>query len=119
MSHRGLEDVDVEGFEDDEYDPHKRPKSKGERKERAASASVQAEHGRALHTLDEAHHHLLFGALDSSLTGSVQGPHGLEPSSSQLDGGFGFEDVFALPDGVGGADIGDELAREASIAVAA
>ena len=64
------------------------------------------------HTLDDHHGHFFFGALESSLTGSIQGPPGPGPSSSLADGGFGFDDVFALPEEPGAADIGDELARE-------
>lgn len=71
------------------------------------------EHGRGLHTLDEHHSHLLADSFGGSIGGSALS--GAGPSSSQFDGGFGlgFDDnVFALPEGAGDADIGDELARE-------
>lgn len=71
------------------------------------------EHGRGLHTLDEHHSHLLADSFGGSIGGSALG--GAGPSSSQFDNGFGlgFDDnVFALPEGAGDADIGDELARE-------
>lgn len=71
------------------------------------------EHGRGLHTLEEHHSHLLADSFGGSIGGSALG--GAGPSSSQFDMGFGlgFDDnVFALPEGAGDADIGDELARE-------
>ncbi|CDO71589.1 hypothetical protein BN946_scf184911.g59, partial [Trametes cinnabarina] len=104
---------------DDDYDPRfKKPKSKAKQKQRDAPSSVIVEHGRALHTLDEQHDYLLATSLDNSLGfrgGSAAPGGGIEPSSSQFDGGFGFgfdDNVFALPAGAGEADIGDELARE-------
>ncbi|KAI0756960.1 Rec8 like protein-domain-containing protein [Daedaleopsis nitida] len=98
---------------DGDFDPRsKKPKSKGKQKD--APLSTTAERGRGLHTLEEDHDHLLAAAFDGSLTGSgsTQGAVGFAASSSQADAGFGFDDVFALPEDVAGADIGDELARE-------
>ena len=100
----------MEEEDDDEYNPKsKKAKSKSKEKDVPSAAGEQA---RALHTLDENHNRLMFGALNSSITGSIQGVGGPEPSSSMMDGGFGFDDVFAFPADAGGADIGDELARE-------
>ena len=98
---------------DDDFNPRsQKPKSKGKQRQSVPPLSATAEHGRALHTLDEAHNHLLAAAFDGSLTASVQGGPGFVASSSQV-GGFGFDDnLFELPEGAGGADIGDELARE-------
>lgn len=98
---------------DGDFDPRsKKAKSKGKQKE--APLSTTAEHARGLHTLEEDYDHLLAAAFDGSLsgTGSAQGPTAFAASSSQADGGFAFDDVFALPEDVGGADIGDELAQE-------
>ncbi|KAI8995657.1 Rec8 like protein-domain-containing protein [Trametes punicea] len=107
-----VEDMDAS---DEDYDPKSQHrKSKGKQKQRDAPSSAIIEHGRALHTLDEHHNHLLAGSLNGSLGGCAPGG-GLNPSSSQFDGGFGFgfdDNVLALPDGGGEADIGDELARE-------
>ncbi|KAI0335243.1 hypothetical protein GY45DRAFT_1268246 [Cubamyces sp. BRFM 1775] len=107
-----LEDVDVS---DEDYDPKsKRAKSKGKQKQKDAPSSAIVEHARALHTLDEHHDHLFTGSHSDSHRGGAPGD-GVDPSSSQFDGGFGFgfdDNVFALPEGAGGADIGDELARE-------
>ncbi|KAH9898372.1 Rec8 like protein-domain-containing protein [Cubamyces lactineus] len=107
-----LEDVDVS---DEDYDPKsKRAKNKGKQKQKDAPPSAIVEHARALHTLEEHHGHLLTGSHSESLQGSAPGG-GVDLSSSQFDAGFGFgfdDNVFALPEGAGGADIGDELARE-------
>ncbi|KAI0724582.1 hypothetical protein C8T65DRAFT_704409 [Cerioporus squamosus] len=106
-------DEDEDGS-DDEFNPRSQ-KSKSKRKQRQSvpPLSATAEHGRALHTLDEPHSQLLAAAFDGSMSASVQGGAGFAASSSQVDGGFGFDDnLFALPEGAGGADIGDELARE-------
>lgn len=99
---------------DDEFDPKsKKPKSKGKQRQNDAPSSIIPEHARALHTLEEDHNYLLAAAFEGSLSGSGQGGAGFEPSSSVIDGGFAFDDdVFALPEGAGVADIGDELARE-------
>ncbi|KAI0655106.1 Rec8 like protein-domain-containing protein [Cubamyces menziesii] len=100
---------------DEDYDPKsKKAKNKGKQKQKDAPSSAIVEHARALHTLDEHHDHLLTGSHSDSVRGSALGG-GVGPSSSQFDGGFGFgfdDNVFALPEGAGGADIGDELARE-------
>ena len=111
---RSVDEEDENEGSDDDFDPTcKKPKSKGKQKQKEPPLSATAEHGRALHTLEEHHNHLLTAAFDGSLTGSVQGGPGFAASSSQVDGGFGFDDnLFALPDGMGGADIGDELAQE-------
>ena len=63
--------------------------------------------------MEEDHKYLLAAAFEGSLSGSGQSGAGFEASSSVADGGFAFDDdVFALPEGPGIADIGDELARE-------
>lgn len=99
---------------DNEFDPKsKKPKSKGKQKQNDAPSSIIREQARALHTLEEDHKYLLTAAFEGSLNGSGQGGAGFEASSSVVDGGFAFDDdVFALPEGAGIADIGDELARE-------
>ena len=104
----------LEDGSDDDYDPRfKKPKPKSKPKDQDVPLSAAAEHGRALHTLDEPHGHMLFRALDgSSIAGSARGAPLPDLSSSILDGGFGFDDVFALSADAAGADIGDELARE-------
>ncbi|KAI0801231.1 Rec8 like protein-domain-containing protein [Fomes fomentarius] len=111
-SEREQEDIEEEQGSDDEFDPKaKKPKSKGKQRLQEPPLSATAEHGRARHTLEEHHNHLLAAAFSGSLTGSVQGGAGFAASSSQVDGGFGFDDnLFELPEGLG--DIGDELARE-------
>ncbi|RPD82524.1 hypothetical protein L226DRAFT_565089 [Lentinus tigrinus ALCF2SS1-7] len=111
---RALEDAeeDEEGSDDDFNPRSQKPKSKGKQRQSVPPLSATAEHGRALHTLDEHHNHLLAAAFDGSLTASVQGGPGFAASSSQVEG-FGFDDnLFELPEGAGGPDIGDELARE-------
>ncbi|KAI0825105.1 Rec8 like protein-domain-containing protein [Trametes gibbosa] len=101
--------------DDEDFDPKaKRAKSKGKQRQKDAPSSAIVEHARGLHTLDEHHGHLLVDSFSGSIGGSAAlgGPG---PSSSQFDGGFGlgFDDnLFGLPEGVAGADIGDELARE-------
>ncbi|KAL7285330.1 hypothetical protein ACG7TL_000425 [Trametes sanguinea] len=106
--------VEDDDLSDDDFDPRfKRPKAKGKQKRDAPSSAI-VEHARALHTLDEQHGHLLNSSLGFR-GGSAAPGGGMEASSSQFDGGFGlgFDDsVFALPEGAGEADIGDELARE-------
>ncbi|RPD62913.1 hypothetical protein L227DRAFT_497993 [Lentinus tigrinus ALCF2SS1-6] len=103
---------DQEGSDDDFNPRSQKPKSKGKQRQSVPPLSATAEHGRALHTLDEHHNHLLAAAFDGSLTASVQGGPGFAASSSQVEG-FGFDDnLFELPEGAGGPDIGDELARE-------
>ncbi|KAH9858181.1 Rec8 like protein-domain-containing protein [Lenzites betulinus] len=108
-------DGEAGGSDDEDFDPKaKRAKSKGKQKQKDAPSSALVEHGRGLHTLDEHHGHLLVDSFSGSISGSAPlgGPG---PSSSQFDGGLGlgFDDgLFNLPEGAGGADIGDELARE-------
>lgn len=99
---------------DDEFVPKsKKPKYKGKQKQTDVPSSIIQEHARALHVLEEDHKHLFMAAFEGSLSGSGQGGAGFEASSSVVDGGFALDDdVFALPEGVGIADIGDELARE-------
>ncbi|EIW64648.1 uncharacterized protein TRAVEDRAFT_42055 [Trametes versicolor FP-101664 SS1] len=108
------EEAGNEDDDDADFDPRfKKPKPKGKGKQKDAPSSVIMEHGRGLHTLDEHHSHLLADSFGGSIGGSALG--GAGPSSSQFDMGFGlgFDDnVFALPEGAGDADIGDELARE-------
>ncbi len=103
-----------DGGSGDEFDPKsKKPKSKGKQRQNNALPSIIPEHARGLHTLEEDHEYLLAAAFEGSLSGSGPGGAGFEASSSVVDGGFAFDDdVFALPEGAGIADIGDELARE-------
>jgi meiotic recombination protein REC8 len=65
-----------------------------------------------MYTLKEHHDHLLSVPFDASFTGN----DAIDISSSQLDGGFGFDDNFFFggdSDGLDlGGGIGDELARE-------
>lgn len=97
------------GEEDDNFDP-KSKKGKGRGKLKAVPL---AENARAdLHTLNENHEHILSASFDVSMNGS-----GVLPlSSSQFDGGFGYDltdNLFGAPDGLDvGGGIGDELARE-------
>ena len=80
---------------------HKKPPSTAEQPR--AGATQQ-------HTLDEHYDHLLSNSLDLSFHGSIPG-HGLDMSSSQVDGGLGFED-FGPSDYLDIGVVGDELARE-------
>ncbi|KZT02692.1 uncharacterized protein LAESUDRAFT_661292 [Laetiporus sulphureus 93-53] len=101
-----------EEVSDDEYDPSgKKSKQKNKAKQRPPSSLVEVPRAN-LHTLNENHEHLLSGSIDGSL--SVAGFGAVGPSSSQMGGGFGFnDDLFVLPEGMDlGAEIGDELARE-------
>ncbi|TFK93458.1 hypothetical protein K466DRAFT_594355 [Polyporus arcularius HHB13444] len=111
---KAQEDAEGEDDSDDDFDPRsKKPKSQRKQAQSIAPLSATAEQGRALHTLDEPHTQLLAAAFDGSMTASVQGGAGFAASSSQVGGGFDFDDnLFALPEGAGGADIGDELALE-------
>ena len=63
-----------------------------------------------LHTLDEFHEHLLSTSFDTSFQNSDGAVW--NPSSSQLDRGFGFDDNLFADDLDMGGGIGDELARE-------
>lgn len=66
-----------------------------------------------MHTLTEHHDHLLSASFDLSYHGSGVG--GLDPSSSQADINFGFndnDDFFAPSDGLDIGGLADELARE-------
>ncbi|KAI0651884.1 Rec8 like protein-domain-containing protein [Trametes meyenii] len=100
---------------DEDFDPKsKKAKSKGKQKQKdMPPSSAIIENARALHTLDEHHNLLLASTFGGSIGGSAPGG-GPGPSSSAFNAGFdlGFDDVFALPEGAGEADIGDELARE-------
>lgn len=100
--------------DDDEFDPHQRPKRKQRSILNTSLEIPAAEVGRTgLHILDEYHDHLLPTTLDPNASFLS----GLDISSSQIDGGFNLEslsfdenrfDHFDL--GLG--DIGDDLARE-------
>ncbi|KAH9944356.1 uncharacterized protein BXZ73DRAFT_87270 [Epithele typhae] len=98
---------------DDDFDPKgKKPRSTRPQGDTNAPSSAVQEQGRALHTLDDRHRNVLFGAIGASLTGSIHEPPGFAASSSQAGGGFSLDDIFDLPEGATGIDIGDELARE-------
>ena len=62
-----------------------------------------------MHTLDEYHEYLLSASFDMSFNG-----RGVEPSSSQVEQAFDFNDnFFVLSDGIDiGEGLGDELAKE-------
>ncbi|KIK07004.1 hypothetical protein K443DRAFT_129571 [Laccaria amethystina LaAM-08-1] len=62
-----------------------------------------------MHTLDEYHEYLLSASFDMSFNG-----RGVEPSSSQIEQAFDFNDnFFVLSDGIDmGEGLGDELAKE-------
>ena len=67
-----------------------------------------------MHTLNENLEQVLSGSFDVSFLGSASG---MDPSSSQIDGAFGFDgfddNPFIVDDGIDlGGDIGDELAKE-------
>ncbi|KAJ8522580.1 hypothetical protein ONZ45_g871 [Pleurotus djamor] len=99
--------VDRDDDADDDFNPrprkpvHKKPPSTAEQPR--AGATQQ-------HTLDEHYDHLLSNSLDLSFHGSIPG-HGLDMSSSQVDGGLGFDD-FGPSDYLDIGVVGDELARE-------
>lgn len=60
--------------------------------------------------MDENHEHLLSASFDASLQ---EHNGGLDLSSSQFDGGFGFDDnFFGASDGLDLEGIGEDLARE-------
>ncbi|KAA1471501.1 hypothetical protein DENSPDRAFT_776904 [Dentipellis sp. KUC8613] len=95
---------------DDEYG---KPK-KGGKKPAKKSIPFLEQARENLHTLNENLEQMLSGSFDMSFLGSAIG--GMDPSSSQIDGGldFGFDDnIFAPVDGLDlGDGIGDELAKE-------
>ncbi|TFY67439.1 hypothetical protein EVG20_g3941, partial [Dentipellis fragilis] len=95
---------------DDEYG---KPKKAG-KKPAKKSVPFLEQARENLHTLNENLEQMLSGSFDVSFLGSAIG--GMDPSSSQIDGGldFGFEDnIFAPVDGLDlGDGIGDELAKE-------
>ncbi|THH21523.1 hypothetical protein EW146_g23 [Bondarzewia mesenterica] len=103
-------DVEEAGS-DDEYGRPKR-----NRKKQGKRPPVSVENLRAnLHTLNEDLEQVLSGSFDVSFLGSGVG--GLDLSSSQIEGGFGFDgfgdNPFAVDDALDLAGgIGDELAKE-------
>ncbi|PCH33660.1 hypothetical protein WOLCODRAFT_147744 [Wolfiporia cocos MD-104 SS10] len=108
----GKPESDGEESEDD-YDPTSGKKGKKKQKARPKPPSSVIENIRAnAHTLDEHHELILSGSFDGSFHGAGFG--GVLPSSSQIDGGFGFsDDIFGLQEDMDlGGGIGDELARE-------
>lgn len=99
--------------EDEDFDPKAKPKKK-DRGKHAKGLMIEMARKNA-HTLNEHHDHLLSGSLEKSPEGGFHsGLNGIDLSSSQMDGGFIFEDNFlGTIDGfdlAGG--LGDELARE-------
>lgn len=97
---------------DEDFDPKAKPKKD---KGKIPKNSTMEVARREAHTLNEHHEHLLLDSLDMPPEGSFHsGPGGIDLSSSQVDGGFVFEDNFFGPsdglDLVGG--LADELARE-------
>ncbi|KAJ6604638.1 hypothetical protein DFH09DRAFT_316557 [Mycena vulgaris] len=99
-----LEEVESE----DEFDP----KVKSKKSSRKIKAPQPAEDLRAdIYTLKEHHDHLLSNSFDLSFdaNGGV-----MDPSSSQMSGGFALDDVFmAASDALDiGEGLGDDLAKE-------
>ncbi|KAF9453831.1 hypothetical protein P691DRAFT_771123 [Macrolepiota fuliginosa MF-IS2] len=99
--------------DDREFDP-KAGKKKKDRAKPAKESMMEAAR-KEMHTLNEHHDHLLFGSLEKSVEGGLDSRSGgIDISSSQMDGGFIFEDNFLGPsdgfDLAGG--LCDELAKE-------
>jgi hypothetical protein len=99
--------------DDDHNDAEFNPKAKkGKQKSKPASLSLLERPRANAYTLDEHPELLLSASFDASLQGSA-GAGGWDLSSSQLGGGFGFDDnIFGCDDLDVGGGIGDELARE-------
>ncbi len=98
---------------DEDFDP--KSKSKKKDKGKISKNSIMEIARRETHTLNEHHEHLLLDSFENSAERSSHSRlGGIDLSSSQIDGGFIFEDnFFGLSDGldlVGG--LADELARE-------
>ncbi|KAJ7092714.1 Rec8 like protein-domain-containing protein [Mycena epipterygia] len=99
-----LEEVET----DDEFDP--KPKLK--KPSRKNKAPQPAEDPRAdMYTLKEHHDHLLSNSFDLSFNANSAG---MDPSSSQIGGGFALDDIFmAASDALDvGEGLGDDLAKE-------
>ncbi|OCH96110.1 hypothetical protein OBBRIDRAFT_718943 [Obba rivulosa] len=94
---------------DEEFDPKaKKTKQKGKGKERPSSVVEDPRANR--YTLDEHHNLLLSGSFEAPFNATGFG--GVAPSSSQFDGGFGFDDNLFDPAAMDLGDIGDDLAKE-------
>ncbi|KAI0076094.1 hypothetical protein K474DRAFT_1708496 [Panus rudis PR-1116 ss-1] len=102
-----------EDFSDDDFDPTNKSQKKGKARARDTPLSIDRARGNA-HTLKENHELLLSASFDASFHDDGFGGFGaVGPSSSQFDGGFGFEDNILEGMDVGDVgDIGDELAKE-------
>ncbi|TFK57093.1 hypothetical protein OE88DRAFT_1650669 [Heliocybe sulcata] len=104
-----LEQDENDADQEDEYGKT-RGKSKGKNKQKSISV---AEDPRAIpHTLNENLEQLLSTSFDASFGGNAFA--GADPSSSQMDGGFGFaldDNPFGGPDDLD-LGIADELAKE-------
>lgn len=94
---------------DDEFDPKTR-KAKKKGKGRDKPSSMIEDPRMNQYTLDEHHDLLLSGPFEAPL--SATGFGGAGPSSSQFDGGFGFDDNLFDHAAIDLGDIGDELAKE-------
>ncbi|EPQ60648.1 hypothetical protein GLOTRDRAFT_124401 [Gloeophyllum trabeum ATCC 11539] len=87
--------------------------AKSRRKNKQQSLSLAEIARAAPHTLEENLEQLLSTSFDASF--NVNGAGDLDPSSSQMDGGFGFgfdDNPFGGPDDLDLAGIGEELAKE-------
>lgn len=95
----------VTGPRDGDDNDSEKPISSEGTKGAAQAETIQQD----THTLDEYHEHLLSASFDMSFNG-----RGVEPSSSQVEQGFDFNDnFFALSDEIDiGQGLGDELAKE-------
>jgi hypothetical protein len=99
--------------DDDDFNPKAGTKKKAKGKPAKESMVEIARQG--VHTLNEHHEHLIPASLEKSFEVTFgSGPGGIDLSSSQIDGGFVFDDNFlGTSDGfdlAGG--LGDELAKE-------
>ena len=112
---RGTQLTDIAVTDEDHEDPDFSPCSRNsKRKPKSHIDSQQVEDVRAdACTLKEHHDHLLSASFDRSFQVNQEG---IDPSSSQVEPGFEFDESFLqMSDGLGlGLDDGlaDELARE-------
>ena len=95
--------------EDDEFDPNAK-KKKAKQKNKPQSVPIPEDTRADLYTLKENHDHLFSSSFDASFNGSG----GIDLSSSQAGGAFGFNDNFlvGLDDFEISGELSAELARE-------
>jgi hypothetical protein len=96
----------VDGDEDDDFLPESQHKKQKKQKGNSLPEKLRAD----LYTLKENHDHLLSAPFDASFNENG----GLDLSSSQIDGGLGFDDnIFGVSDAFDiSGGLGDDLARE-------